>query len=71
MNYKDWLIDNEEDLALKHFNKEYNDLDEKQLEDLQLIANEEWVNFYSGWCDYVYENVKDRLMQTCELDKGG
>ena len=61
MNYKEWLIENEEDLALKHFCKEYNDLNKQELNDLQIVANEEWVNFYSGWCDHKYEEVKDDI----------
>jgi len=68
--FKEWLIANEEDIARKNFGKEYNDLDEKELHKLGDVAAKEYVDYYSGYIDHIWESERDTLMQdaACEAE---
>jgi len=60
MEAKEWMLEQDEIRAHDLYEKDYDELTDEQRETVCRQVEREWVDFYSGWCDYQYELEKDR-----------
>jgi len=57
---KEWTSEQAEIRAQHLFEKDYDELNSEQRETVWRQVEREWVDYYSGWCDFQYELEKDR-----------
>jgi len=59
---REWTAEQAEIRAQHLFEKDYGELNSEQRETVWRQVEREWVDYYSGWCDFQYELEKDRRM---------
>jgi len=57
---REWTSEQAGIRAQHLFEKDYGELNSEQRETVRRQVEKEWVEFYSGYCDHVYEVEKDR-----------
>ena len=58
---KEFITARIDDLALQYHNKFYCDLPRELQEVIWIMANRDWVDYYSGVIDSTYDRIKEEL----------
>jgi len=58
---KEFITARIDDLALQYHNKFYCDLPKDLQEVIWMMANRDWVDYYSGVIDSTYDRIKEEL----------
>ena len=57
---EEWISNRVEELAVYWLGESYGEMSEETCRVLGEQAEKEWVDHYSGYCDFVYEMEKNR-----------
>lgn len=57
-DYKDWIQERADDLAVEYYNKDYYDLTDEEQQEIYELAEGDYKDAYASYCDYVYETQR-------------
>ncbi|KKL68455.1 hypothetical protein LCGC14_2124800 [marine sediment metagenome] len=63
VDMKDWIQNRAEELAIDLTGHEFGDLGPSIQLMLYMKAEEDWVDYYSGLIDHIYEREKERRLR--------
>ncbi len=66
---KDWIRERADEIAGEEYDKDFYDLSAEMQDIVYSRAMDDYVDYYSAYCDSVYERMKDKEMGQCIPNK--
>lgn len=63
LDQKEWIQDKAEELAEEEYEMDFYNLNDNTQGKIWERAEKEWIDYYSGYCDHIYETIKDRKQE--------